>query len=185
MCIRCTQQCTEVLFLTIFHEFRETLAPLLLEMVQGIQPTVDANSISFQAMLNRDAGEHRAVYDLVPITILHVTSFIIERVGSQIMPYAGDLVHYLPLLWETSGDHNMLRCAIVTTLVQVVEGLGVHSEKLHPFLLPVVAFGVDILQSPHVYLLEDTLDLWWAVLNNTSSTSTDLLQLAHYLFPLF
>ncbi|EEC14572.1 importin, putative [Ixodes scapularis] len=119
------------------------------------------------------------------ITILHVTSFIIERVGSQIMPYAGDLVHYLPLLWETSGDHNMLRCAIVTTLVQVVEGLGVHSEKLHPFLLPVVAFGVDILQSPHVYLLEDTLDLWWAVLNNTSSTSTDLLQLAHYLFPLF
>lgn len=296
----CLRQCAEVLFLTIFHEFRDMLAPLLLEMVQGIQPTTDASAISFQAMLNRDAvytavglaafdlhdeldfdnwflhvlipelkvsgpgyrivrrrvawligqwvgvklspelrpvlyktlvecldpsedlvvrltaaGAVKAAVDefefnteqFLPylesyvsllykllqqvtecdtkITILHVTSFIIERVGSQIMPYAGDLVHYLPLLWETSGEHNMLRCAIVTTLVQVVEGLGLHSEKLHPFLLPVVAFGVDIMQTSHVYLLEDTLDLWWAVLNNTSSTSTELLQLAQYLFPLF
>ncbi|KAL3218939.1 hypothetical protein MRX96_031250 [Rhipicephalus microplus] len=119
------------------------------------------------------------------ISILHVTSFIIERVGSQIMPFAGDLVQYLPLLWETCGEHHMLRCAIVTTLVQVVNGLGAQSERLHPFLVPVVAFGVDVHQSPHVYLLEDCLDLWWALLANTRSTSIELLQLAQYLFPLF
>ncbi|KAH7967139.1 hypothetical protein HPB49_023016 [Dermacentor silvarum] len=245
------EQCSEVLFLTIFHEFRETLAPLLLEMIQGIQPA--DGTISFQAMLNRDAvytAVGLAAFDLhdeldfdnwflhvlIPelkvsepryrivrrrvawligqwvgvkmspelrpvlykaliesldpsedlvISILHVTSFIIERVGSQIMPFAGDLVQYLPLLWETCGEHHMLRCAIVTTLVQVVNGLGAQSERLHPFLLPVVAFGVDVRQSPHVYLLEDCLDLWWALLANTRSTSVELLQLAQYLFPLF
>lgn len=294
----CLRQCSEVLFLTIFHEFRETLAPLLLEMIQGIQPA--EGSISFQAMLNRDAvytavglaafdlhdeldfdnwflhvlipelkvsepryrivrrrvawligqwvgvkmspelrpvlyktlidsldpsedlvvrltaaGAVKAAVDdfefnteqFLPylesyvsllykllqqvtecdtkISILHVTSFIIERVGSQIMPFAGDLVQYLPLLWETCGEHHMLRCAIVTTLVQVVNGLGAQSERLHPFLVPVVAFGVDVRQSPHVYLLEDCLDLWWALLANTRSTSVELLQLAQYLFPLF
>ncbi|KAK8782150.1 hypothetical protein V5799_016510 [Amblyomma americanum] len=249
----CLRQCSEVLFLTVFHEFRETLAPLLLEMVQGIQPA--DGTISFQAMLNRDAvytAVGLAAFDLhdeldfdnwflhvlIPelkvsepryrivrrrvawligqwfnteqflpylesyvsllykllqqvtecdtkISILHMTSFIIERVGSQIMPYAGDLVQYLPLLWETCGEHHMLRCAIVTTLVQVVNGLGAQSERLHPFLLPVVAFGVDVHQSPHVYLLEDCLDLWWALLANTHSTSVELLQLAQYLFPLF
>ncbi|KAH7961683.1 hypothetical protein HPB52_011257 [Rhipicephalus sanguineus] len=295
----CLRQCSEVVFLTIFHEFRETLAPLLLEMIQGIQPA--EGSISFQAMLNRDAvytAVGLAAFDLhdeldfdnwflhvlipelkvsepryrivrrrvawligqwvgvkmspelrpvlyktlidsldpsedlvvrltaagavkadilctrfvVPknvrqylesyvsllykllqqvtecdtkISILHVTSFIIERVGSQIMPFAGDLVQYLPLLWETCGEHHMLRCAIVTTLVQVVNGLGAQSERLHPFLVPVVAFGVDVRQSPHVYLLEDCLDLWWALLANTRSTSVELLQLAQYLFPLF
>lgn len=290
--------CTECLFLTIFHEFRDTLVPLLLEMVRSIQPPT--NAISFQAILNRDtvySAVGLAAFDLhdeldfdnwflqvllpelkvsetryrivrrrvvwligqwvgvkfskelkpilyktlvdvldpsedlvvrltaasavksavdefefsieqflpylesyvsllykllqqvsecdTKITILHVTSFIIERVGSHILPYANDLVHYLPLLWETAGDHNLLRCAIVTTLVRVVEGLGVHSEKLHGFLLPVVAFGTDVRQAPHVYLMEDCLDLWWAILNNSQASSPELLQLAQYLFPLF
>jgi hypothetical protein len=36
------------------------------------------------------------------------------------MPYSGSLVQYLPLMWEESAEHNMLRCAIVSTLVHVV-----------------------------------------------------------------
>ena len=53
--------------------------------------------------------------------VLYVLSFIVERVGTAIRPHANSLVQYLPMLWEESDNHNMLRCAIVSTLVQLVK----------------------------------------------------------------
>ena len=53
--------------------------------------------------------------------ILHVMSFIIERMRIEVRPHAESLIRYLPLLWEESADHNMLRCAILTTLTYLVQ----------------------------------------------------------------
>lgn len=53
--------------------------------------------------------------------VLHVLSFVIERVGSKIRPYIASLAQYLPLLWKESEDHNMLRCAILTSLIHLVQ----------------------------------------------------------------
>ena len=47
-------------------------------------------------------------------------SFIIERMQLEVRPYAGSLITYLPNLWEESAEHNLLRCAIVTTLTNLV-----------------------------------------------------------------
>lgn len=49
---------------------------------------------------------------------------MVERVGSGIRPHVGALSSYLPALWQQSEEHNMLRCAIVSTLV--------HLEKVRP-----------------------------------------------------
>lgn len=62
---------------------------------------------------------------LFQMHVLHVLSFVIERVGSEIRPYISSLVQYLPLLWQESAEHNMLRCAILTTLIHLVQVRGV------------------------------------------------------------
>ncbi|KAK7934274.1 hypothetical protein WMY93_005170 [Mugilogobius chulae] len=59
--------------------------------------------------------------------VLHVISCVIERVNIQIRPYVGCLVQYLPLLWKQSEEHNMLRCAILTTLIHLVKN---YAESL-------------------------------------------------------
>lgn len=51
--------------------------------------------------------------------VLYVLSFMIERVGSEINPYVGVLSSYLPALWQQYDEHNMLRCAIITTLIHL------------------------------------------------------------------
>ena len=56
--------------------------------------------------------------------ILHVMSFIIERMRIEIRPHAAVLVSYLPQLWSESEEHNMLRCAIITTLTYLVQVRG-------------------------------------------------------------
>lgn len=56
-------------------------------------------------------------------------SFMIEVVGVGIQPHVAPLAQYLPGLWSESADHNMLRCAILTTLVHMVTGLMVSTEQ--------------------------------------------------------
>ncbi|XP_047197226.1 importin-11 [Hippoglossus stenolepis] len=109
--------------------------------------------------------------------VLHVISCVIERVNIQIRPYVGCLVQYLPLLWKQSEEHNMLRCAILTTLVHLVQGLGAESKNLYPFLLPVIQLSTDVSQPPHVYLLEDGLELWLVTLENSPAVTPELLRI--------
>uniref|UniRef100_A0A3Q3VMA8 Importin-11 n=1 Tax=Mola mola TaxID=94237 RepID=A0A3Q3VMA8_MOLML len=109
--------------------------------------------------------------------VLHVISCVIERVHIQIRPYVGCLVQYLPLLWKQSEEHNMLRCAILTTLIHLVQGLGAESKNLYPFLLPVIQLSTDVSQPPHVYLLEDGLELWLVTLENSPAITQELLRI--------
>ncbi|XP_075923002.1 importin-11 isoform X2 [Petromyzon marinus] len=111
--------------------------------------------------------------------VLNVTSCVIERVGSQIRPHSGSLVQYLPVLWKQSEEHNMLRCAILTTLINLVQGLGADSVGLYPFLLPVIQLSTDISKPPHVYLLEDGLELWLMTLENSPAVTAELLHIFH------
>ena len=53
--------------------------------------------------------------------VLNAMSFLIEQVGASIAPHSHSLVQHLPLLWQESEEHNLLRCAIVNTLMQLVE----------------------------------------------------------------
>lgn len=59
--------------------------------------------------------------------VLYVLSFMIERVGNEINPHVGVLSSYLPALWQQSEDHNMLRCAIISTLT--------HLQKVNILLI--------------------------------------------------
>lgn len=109
--------------------------------------------------------------------VLHVLSFVIERVGSEIRPFISSLVQYLPLLWKESEEHNMLRCAILTSLIHLVQGYGGDSNQLWQFILPAIAISTDTSQEPHVYLLEDGLELWYVTLINAPGLSPELLKL--------
>lgn len=71
----------------------------------------------------------------------------------------------------------MLRCAIVSTLVQLVKALGSASTELSHFLLPIIQLGTDVNQGAIVYLLEDSLELWLTVLENTATMTSELMQL--------
>lgn len=116
--------------------------------------------------------------------VLYVLSLIVERIGFAIRPHSGSLIQYLPLLWEESSEHNMLRCAIVSTLVHVVKALGPSCESLRPFLLAVVQLSTDVQQASYVYLLEDGLELWLAILENSTAMTQELMQLFRNMPPL-
>lgn len=77
---------------------------------------------------------------------------------------------------------NLLYC--LSKVLLMLQALGAVSENLSPFLLSVIQLSTDVHQACHVYLLEDGLELWLAVLENSSSMSYDLLQLFRNMPPL-
>ncbi|EFN85422.1 Importin-11 [Harpegnathos saltator] len=109
--------------------------------------------------------------------VLFVLSFIIERVGSKIKPYVAALSTYLPVLWQQSEVFNMLRCAIVSTLIHLEKALGSDSVTLEPLVVNVVALSCDVNQEGHVYLLDDGLELWLALLENSPAPTPGILGL--------
>ncbi|XP_028398952.1 importin-11-like [Dendronephthya gigantea] len=111
--------------------------------------------------------------------ILFVMSMVIERVGPKIKPYVASLAGYLPKLWIESEEHNMLRCSILNTLTFIVKGLGSESVHLYSFLTPVIQLSTDVSQPPHVYLLEDGLELWSSTLKCAALMTPELLHLFH------
>lgn len=118
------------------------------------------------------------------MAVLHVMTFVIERMEEQIRPYTPSLVHYLPLLWQASDDHNLLRCAIINNLSLIVQGLGSETRSLYDFLIPVIHASTDVNHEQHIYLWEDALDLWLITLHASSQMTPELLQLFQNLLPL-
>ncbi|XP_063667287.1 importin-11 isoform X9 [Pan troglodytes] len=118
--------------------------------------------------------------------VLHVLSCVIERVNMQIRPYVGCLVQYLPLLWKQSEEHNMLRCAILTTLIHLVQVVE-NALKVNPILgpqmfqpiLPYVFKGI-IEGERYPVVMSTYLGVMGRVLlQNTSFFSSLLNEMAH------
>ncbi|XP_025912194.1 importin-11 isoform X3 [Apteryx rowi] len=263
--------CTEVLFIDIFHEYNQTLTPVLLEMVHSLQGSTNMEDTS--AILIKDAVynavglaayelfdsvdfdqwfknqllaelqvshnrykpiRRRVIWligqwisvkfksDLRPMlyeairnllqdqdlvvrietaTTLKLTVDDFEFRTDQFLPYLESMftllfqllqevtecdtkmhvLHVLSCVIERvnmqSEEHNMLRCAILTTLIHLVQGLGADSKNLYPFLLPVIQLSTDVSQPPHVYLLEDGLELWLVTLENSPCLTPELLRI--------
>ncbi|KAI9481257.1 MAG: armadillo-type protein [Benjaminiella poitrasii] len=87
-------------------------------------------------------------------TIMKLISYInsiMDRTGSDIIPYAGQIIQLLAPLWSPTTE-PLLQSSLVITFTKIT------SEA-------------------HIYLLEDSLDLWWTLLQTTPHSSSDIMSL--------
>lgn len=66
----------------------------------------------------------------------------------------------------------------------MVVAFGVVPDTLAPFLYPVIAFSTNKEDPSHIYLLEEGLELWLVVLQNSDSINQELLQLSSNILPI-
>uniref|UniRef100_A0A8C3C942 Importin-11 n=1 Tax=Cairina moschata TaxID=8855 RepID=A0A8C3C942_CAIMO len=245
--------CTEVLFIDIFHEYNQTLTPVLLEMVHSLQGTTNMEDTS--AILIKDAVYNAvglAAYELfdsvdfdqwfknqllAELQVSHnrykpIRRRVIWLIGQWIsVKFKSDL---RPMLYEAIRnllqDQDLVSCAMCiiflngflpvddfefrtdqflpylesmfTLLFQLLQEVTecdtkmhvlhvlscvnervnvqiffTDSKNLYPFLLPVIQLSTDVSQPPHVYLLEDGLELWLVTLENSPCLTPELLRI--------
>ncbi|KAI9821063.1 MAG: hypothetical protein M1827_003796 [Pycnora praestabilis] len=120
------------------------------------------------------------------LALLNTVSVIVERLEHQISPFSDAIVSLLPLLWTQSGEEHLMKQAILTILTRLINSMKDESKKYHGMVLPLIKDSVQPGSEMQVYLLEDALDLWAAILVQTSApASADILSLAPHLFSTF
>lgn len=118
----------------------------------------------------------------------------------QIAPFSDQILSLLPPLWESSGEEHLLKQAILTLLGALIYSLKQESTRYHSIILPLVRDSVDPTsvclnidkqqaltnQDTMIYLLEEALELWSAIMLQTPSpASPEIISLIPALFPIF
>ncbi|KAJ3604293.1 hypothetical protein NHX12_029034, partial [Muraenolepis orangiensis] len=87
----------------------------------------------------------------------------------------------------TECDTKMQVLHVISCVIERVhiQGLGAESKNLYPFLLPVIQLSTDVSKPPHVYLLEDGLELWLVTLENSPGITPELLRIFPNMSALF
>ena len=121
------------------------------------------------------------------MALLNTISIIVERLEQLITPYAEKIVELLPTLWTQSGEEHLMKQAILTILVRLINSMQAKSLPLHAMLLPIIKGAVEPGSEIQEYLLEDALDLLGALLAQTptGSASSQLMALVKYLYPIY
>ncbi|KAL2369906.1 hypothetical protein RJ035_005537 [Blastomyces gilchristii] len=120
------------------------------------------------------------------MALLGTVRIAIVKMEDHIAPYADQIVSLLPQLWEQSSEENLMKQAILTLLSSLIHSMKQDSVRYHQIIIPLIQKSVDPGSEALVYLLEEALDLWSAVLMQAPSpASPELLQLLPYLFPVF
>ena len=120
--------------------------------------------------------------------ILTLISDLIERLGDKRVVSCIDvIVKPLPNLWESSRKQNLLRSSILGILRQIVEAVGALPDvapKLHSTIYPLIAYSIDTRHPESIYLSDDGLALWEAVLKATPIYVNELHNLFSCALPL-
>ncbi|GBP21811.1 Importin-11 [Eumeta japonica] len=162
-----------------------------LAAAEALRSTVDDFNFDLQQFAPYAPHVLSALYDLLveseecdtKMHVLHVLSYVMERGGRAAGGHA-PLFDYLPQLWVHAASHNMLRAAVLSTVVNLVKALGECSPNVRPWILGVVSEATRLTEPAHVYLLEDALELWLALLETATVADPTLLQLAENLCPI-
>lgn len=77
-----------------------------------------------------------------------------------------------------------MKQAILTILARLINAMKAESVPLHSMVIPIIKNTLEPGSDTQVYLLEDALDLWDAVLKQTPApASPEVISLAPYLIP--
>ena len=120
------------------------------------------------------------------MALLNTISVAVERLDHHISPFTSSIVSMLPPLWEASGEEHLMKQAILTILARLVNAMKAQSLPIHPLVFPIIRGAVEPGSETEVYLLDDAMDLWAAILVQTPEpASAELLQLVEFLFPIY
>ncbi|KAI8889138.1 ARM repeat-containing protein [Backusella circina FSU 941] len=107
--------------------------------------------------------------------LAYITS-IIDRTGEHIIPYADQIMQLLAPHWSDTSEPMLLN-ALVIAFTKIAFVLDEKSIGIHDMLLSIVAVCINREYEGHIYLLEDSLDLWWTILQTTPTATPRLMEL--------
>ncbi|KAK5942595.1 hypothetical protein PMZ80_005160 [Knufia obscura] len=120
------------------------------------------------------------------MALLETVRVAVTKLEGQIEPYAQGIMSILPALWAESGEEHLMKQAILTMITAIIQSLGKKGTSYHEPIYPLIHDSVQPESEASVYLLEEALELWAALMAQAPSEqpSQQLLAMSKSLLPL-
>ncbi|KAK5092272.1 hypothetical protein LTR70_001919 [Exophiala xenobiotica] len=120
------------------------------------------------------------------MALLETVRVAVTKLEGQIEPYAQGIMSILPALWAESGEEHLMKQAILTMITAIIQSLGKKGASYHEPIYPLIHDSVQPESEASVYLLEEALELWAALMAQAPSEqpSQQLLAMSKSLLPL-
>ncbi|KAL8935914.1 MAG: hypothetical protein Q9216_005196 [Gyalolechia sp. 2 TL-2023] len=119
------------------------------------------------------------------LALLNTLTTLVQSVDDEITPFADQIISLLPPLWEQAGDEFLMKQSILGILSSLISAMKSNSRQYHSFMIPLIESCVKMDSDTRTYLLEDSMELWATVLQQTPSAAVpDVLPLVPHLFPM-
>ncbi|KAF7589321.1 hypothetical protein BBP40_004474 [Aspergillus hancockii] len=118
--------------------------------------------------------------------LLDTVRMAVTKMEDNIAPFSDQILSLLPPLWESSGEEHLMKQAILTLLSSLINSLKQESVRYHNLILPLIQNSVEPGSETLIYLLDEALDLWGAILMQTPApASPEILSLIPALYSIF
>ena len=129
---------------------------------------------------------HETELSETKMALLETVRVAVTKLEDQIEPYAQGIMGVLPTLWAESGEEHLMKQAILTMITAIINALRQKGKTFHQPIYPLIHDSVQTESEASVYLQEEALELWSALLTQTSSNDlpAQLLSMIKSLLPL-
>lgn len=124
--------------------------------------------------------------DEAKLAILESIRIIVTRMESQVSQFGDQLMSSLPPVWENSGtEEYMIKQAVIAIFAALVMSMEGNSQRYQHLMVPLLAEAARQGSDLHVHLIDESLELWNAILMQSNPPLTlEVTNLAELALPL-
>ncbi|KAK4242691.1 armadillo-type protein [Achaetomium macrosporum] len=124
--------------------------------------------------------------DETKLAVLETLRLIVSRMETHISQYGDAIMLMLPKLWESAASEEyMIKQSILAIMSALVSSMRAESQRYQSVIIPLLREAMNPESPLHLHLIEESVDLWKALLIQSSTPlNPDLTQMVQLALPL-
>ncbi|KAI0109080.1 putative importin 11 [Nemania sp. FL0031] len=118
--------------------------------------------------------------DETKLAIIETLRALISRMDTGVTQFSDLIMDALPGIWSSAGELGyMMKQSVLTILLSLAAAMKADAQRYYHLVLPLIAEATQEGTEAYIYLIEEALDLWLNLLQNSQPPlSGELLSLA-------
>ncbi|KAL2174760.1 armadillo-type protein [Thermothelomyces heterothallicus CBS 202.75] len=124
--------------------------------------------------------------DETRLALLETLRVIVSRMETHVSQFGDGIMLMLPKLWESAASEEyMIKQSVLAIMSALVSSMRAESQRYQSVIVPLLREAMNPESALHLHLIEESVDLWKAVLTQSSPPlNPDLTQMVQLALPL-
>ncbi|KAH6650964.1 armadillo-type protein [Chaetomium tenue] len=124
--------------------------------------------------------------DETRLAVLETVRAVVTRMETHVSQFGDAIMMTLPQLWESAASEEyMIKQSVLAIMSALVSSMRAESQRYLSVIIPLLSDAMNPESALHLHLIEESVDLWNAILTQSSPPlNPDLTQMVQLALPL-